>query len=378
MGNSSGPLQPSSVMLDCDRYRQFILQSGVWFAAGKQCIGICEELPSAPETRHKLLMISAEQKMLPMLISFLRERNEAPEELFELENFFRLRSDAMYSALEFVLQESQLLGISVLLLKGTDLAVSVYPAKLPRMMRDIDILALPPDLSSIDKAVQVAGFVQGRYNVETLTIEPYSQAQMEWYHSAHHYELPGYSRFVELTKPYELPKSVLKYVRPFGYRTPVIRGRAFVPVKLDVHFNVSTGVDVQDMWNGAREIRLPNERVAMGQSPTTMLWFLISRFYHEVMQSDRGLIRQFIDVIATIVHFRDAIDWDHIVFLGRKYGTFPSLYYVLWHVNEILGPLVPAATIGACYPAQAEVRRDHDWGDFMPRLLGGVMTAKLV
>ena len=83
----------------------------------------------------------------------------------------------------------------------------------------------------------------------------------------------------------------------------------------------------------------------------------------------------FVDVLALIRHFHEAIDRDALCRVTRKYGLYPSLFYMLAHCNEFLGPSVPEHILRFCRPGVDTRERYHDWGDFIPKLLGFVQLA---
>ena len=361
-----------------DPHLELLLRAGLWVVTGSDVLPGTPDVPTSRESTHQLILKAVGQKMVPLLVAYLRGTSqEVAESLRELESLLRVRMEAFYATVEPVLERLTTAGIDVLLLKGGDLAVTVYPAGLPRMMEDLDLLAVPTDLAAVERALRDEGFAQGTASSTTLTVAPLSPAQLASYRAMDHYELPTYSKFVELPDCGPLAERAAKYLRPFGYWMPVIGGKAYVPVDVDVHFNIARDVELDDAWKDPRLVTLPSGRRVTGQSPTEMLWFLTSRVYHEVMQADTGVLLQFIDALAIVKRYGAEVDWERVQEIGVKYGLLPSLYYVFVHVNECLGPVVPSTLIEACCPAHQGTRRPHDWGDLLPKLLGGVMTARL-
>jgi hypothetical protein len=365
-------------LLTTDPHLELLLRAGLWFVTGHELLPGDRKLPTSREAMHQLILKAVEQKVLPLLVAYLRGAgHEVVAALCELEFLLRVRMEAFYAAVEPVLERVATAGIDLLLLKGGDLAVTVYPSGLPRMMEDLDVLAVPTDLQEVERALQNEGFAQGTVSSTALTVAPLTAAQLVSYRAMNHYELPTYSKFVELPDCAPLAERTSKYLRPFGYWMPVVGRKAYVPVDVDVHFNVARDIDLDDVWRAPRPLTLPSGRQVAGQSPTDMLWFLTSRVYHEVMQADTGVLLQFIDVLSIIKRYGAEIDWERVQEIGVKYGLLPSFFYVFAHVNECLGPVVPSTLIDACYPAHHGARRPHDWGDFMPKLLGGVMISRL-
>ena len=369
-------MEPGKLTLDSRL--EVLLRAGVWVVTGRDPLPGPPPLPETRASAHQLVLKAVEQKMLPMLAAYLRGTGRDPgESLLDLDTLFRVRMERLYATLDPVLERLQAHGVDLLLLKGGDLAQTVYPADLPRMMEDVDVLVMPTDLLAVERALHEEGFVQGTASSETLTVTPLSPAELAAFRAMNHYELPVYAKFVELPGCAVTAERAGKYLRPHGYWMPVVGTRAYVPVEVDVHFNISRDVDLRDVWNAPHPLKLPGGRSVLGQSATDMLWFLASRLYHEVMQAG-GVLLQFIDVLAVVSRRGPEIDWERITEIAAKYGLAPSLYYVLVHVDELLGPAVPSAVLDACCPARRGVRRDHDWGDLMPKLLGGVTTSRIL
>jgi hypothetical protein len=369
--------------LETDQYLYFLLRSGLWVVTGhdESMLSTSPELLDSPELRHQLTLKAVQQKMVPMLVAFLRGTGrDVSESLGALEGVYRVRMARLYAAIEPVLDMLEQSGIDVLMLKGSDLAFTGYPAhpEMPRVMFDVDLLAKPPDLLAVENALKAAGFAQGRPKFESLRIESLSPADVAAYKMMNHYELPAFQKFIEVAELTQYVDHTSKYLTPFGYKIQQLGGKTYFLVEVDVHFNISRDIELQDVWDEPRWIKLPSGREMLAQSLTNMLWFLATRLYHEVMQANGCVLRNFIDVLAVVNLSHDQLDWDRIVRLSEKYGLFTSLYYVFVHVNELLGPVIPQDVLQTFYPMHQGMRRDHDWGYLMPKLLGRVVTMPIM
>jgi hypothetical protein len=133
-----------------------------------------------------------------------------------------------------------------------------------------------------------------------------------------------------------------------------------------------------DCWAGLRTIQFPDVGTCLAQSFSDTVWYLTVRFYHELHLNSASVMRSFLDVLAVVLHHRSALDWARITHLADKYRTSPALYYTFWHINEILGDAIPVSVLDLLYPPTAESSRGHDWGDFLPRMVGEVQVSPIV
>jgi hypothetical protein len=272
-----------------------------------------------------------------------------------------------------------------MLLKGGDLRLSGRGARagIARMMSDLDLLVKAPDVSQVQLALVANGFEQGIMDRATLSFrreraDGCSPVDISPYYPADHYELPAFGKFVAVPAVVRQAERTREFLEIRDYQVSVVDGNPYIAVKCDVHVNVSRGIEIDDIWRNARIVQLPSGNWLHGQSPAGLVWFLSSRVYHESFQPKGATLRQFVDVLTVIHTWAGEIDWDEVERIARKYELRPSLFYVLTHVNELLGPVVPQTVIDACNPTRPGTRRDHDWGDLMPKLLGGVAVTPVL
>lgn len=354
------------------------------FQAGLQAVtGITFPLdragvPDIDPDRFRQLLIqrAVREKMIPMLASSPDVQalglGDAPAQLTEV---YGIISREQYTHLRPVLDALAGRGIPVILIKGADLDLAVYEKRFPRVMGDIDILVRPPDVPAVIEIFQSQGFVQGTLNRSRLEIIPLTDEEREETEDGS-IELAEFSRLISV--PDLLPyKDVID--RHLAYwRMMPLHGTYYLVIGYDVHIHLSLDLDLQDVWSNLRSIEFPETGSCLAQSFTDMSWYLAARLYHELHMSNASIMRAFLDVLHIVHRKHDAIDWERISFLAGKYKLHPSFYYVFWHVGEILGGVVPHGFLETLCPLRADSERGHDWGDFVPRMLGEVHVAPIL
>jgi hypothetical protein len=354
-----------------------LLQAGLWAATGTQFPIERAGLPErdADSFRQRLLQRAVREKMMPMLAAFSHAHDlglgDVPRRLTEVYN---LISREEYVHLRPAMDALAARNVPVVLIKGADLDLEVYERKFPRVMGDIDILVRPPDVPAVIETFQNQGFTQGDFNRKQLRIEPYSpeeRAEME----------EGSIELVELSKLVTVPdlipyRDVIDQYLSYWRMVP-LQDAYFLVIGYDPHIHLSLGMDLEDIWAHLRTIDFPETGRCLAQSFTDMLWYLSARLYHELHMSNAAVMRTFIDVLMIVHAKRDLIDWDRVVSVGQRYKLHASLYYTLWHVDELLPRIVPLDVLEALDPAAAD-ERGHDWGDFIPKMVGGVQVSPIL
>jgi hypothetical protein len=357
------------------------LQRALWFAglqrvnshyasAFERALDDC----SLQHEPSKLVQASIQQKCSPLLYSALRclTRSFSENDVLELINrVYKIVDDLFYTALDPVIQACVSRGIPVMVIKGGGLALDDTLDLRPRIMYDLDILIRPPDTTGVREIFADLGYVQGRVNIGNLTVQPVSTAEMTVI-EATHYELLPFLRIMRVPELDEFEKVIGRWLigDPFS-SFAVVHGEVYFVLAFDVHHNLSLDFDIGDIWNSPRRLRLPTGLFVDVQGITDQLWFLAARLYHEVMILNDGRLRGFFDICALLSHYSSQIEWDCLLSVASKYDLQPSLYYSLWHVNEVLDSAVPMRILESCSPCNTQVKRFHDWGDFLPKLLQG-------
>jgi hypothetical protein len=380
---TAGPVKPSiGSPLVFDEYARILLAAGLWEVSG-DTTGVLSDPPAllqASASRHHLIVRAMREKMALTLTAYMQQMGWDPDpELIALGDFFAHWEATLYRSLDPVFDHLAQSGIRAMLLKGGDLRRSGRPAHpgIARMMSDLDLLVKAPDVAATRAALVANGFEQGIMDRASLSFrrertDGCAPVDLSPLYAADHYELPAFGKFVPIPEVLEQALQIRDFLEMRDYQVTLVDGVPYIAIKCDVHVNLSRGLHLDDIWRGVRDLRLPSGTSMLGQSPAGLVWFLASRLYHEAFGLKGATVRQLVDVLTVVRTWKDEIDWDEVIRIACKYELRPSLFYVLTHVNELLGPLVPQAVIDACNPMASGVRRDHDWGDLMPRLLGGV------
>ncbi len=170
------------------------------------------------------------------------------------------------SELERILRVFNEKGIEVMLLKGAALAGTVYGDIGLRAMSDIDLLVRPECLDRVKEIMSDLAYVA----------ESGARAE-EWY-KKNHFHLP-----------------------PFIHKEK--------PIIVEIHWNVtvdSPGINVNEWWGRAREIKLGEASVLI-PSPEDMVLHLCISIYHG--NYNKAALRGLCDIIHTIRYFSEKTDW---------------------------------------------------------------------
>lgn len=352
---------------------RLLLKAGLWTATGRTFEELTARAPHfEPEkVRDALVSLAIREKMIPMLDAFLKhQRVDLGPRPSRLTAVFEQVSSLHYRELASVVRLLSAQGIGIALLKGGDLDLSVYGANLPRSMSDLDFLARPVDVPAVEAALAASGFHQGIFDRENLSIRAVPE-DVKQEVEAGKAELVEFGKIVLLPGLSPLREEIGLQFGPASHHRMVVLDRdVYVYVALDVHVNLAEGFSLEDVWRDMREISLPDGDKVFAQSFTDMVWFLAVRLYHETLLDSRATLRAFVDIIAVLHRFAGHIHWGRLLEMGNKYKLQPSLFFVLWHVNELLGPVVPDWLLKDLDPRGTTSDRSHDWGDFIPKMLG--------
>jgi hypothetical protein len=358
---------------------RLLLQCGLWAATGRliEVSGEGRQRPADEEVRTALLARAVREKMVPMVHEYSRHHDLGlGDDPARISTVARLVTEALYEHCRPVLAAVAAAEIKVVLLKGADLDLHVYPQQLPRLMGDVDLLVRPSDAARVAAIFERAGFVQGDLNKPLMRIEPLS-AEDKSDLEADRPELYEFAKLVLVPDLAGFADVIDRYLQ--DRRFIVLGGDVYLALGYDVHVNLAPDFDLRDVWSDLREIAFPGVGTTLlGQSFADMLWYLASRMYHEILLLDEPGMRYFVDTVALTHHFLQSISWERVVAMCNRYKLHPSLFSTFWHINELLGPVIPAAVIDSCRPGTVEGDRGHDWGDFTPKMLGEVAIHPLL
>jgi putative nucleotidyltransferase-like protein len=313
-------------------------------------------------------------KCLPILLDHLQRLNlfeAVPKEiLWYIQAWTRLsktRSVEQFRELGTILDTLNDAKIEHFILKGSALAGLYFPDPLTRPMQDVDVMIHPKDAKRAQKTMYSLGYRHGIWNPGTARFtHMFRRITPSLFRS--HYELPSFTKVIHIESP--LPSGAV----PWGWRKKSIKchiddkGRLSLPIFADLHFNLSAGMDTEDVWRGASQETVLGKTVRV-QSPTAMVWFLAARLYNEAFQYSTLKLAMFGDIHAVLYKQADSIDWAEILVIAHKYGMHPALFYVLSQLKALTNSDVPDNALELLRPNPRKPPMTNDWGDVLPKLL---------
>ena len=315
------------------------------------------------------------EKMIPMLAAFASSHDlglgDAPAQLAKV---FRILTREHYRQLRPILEDLERGGVPVVLIKGADLDLTIYRQRLPRVMGDVDVLVRPQDVASVSAAFRSQGFIQGKLDERSFRILPLTEPEKADFEEDS-IELAEFSRLSDVRDLVEFDDLIKQYLSYWRMRR--LHDSFSVVIGIDVHIHLSLDFDLRDVWVGLRNMDSPEVGRCLAQSFTDMAWYLTLRFYHEHHLNNAAVMRSFLDVLAVILEKHEQIDWDRILFIASRYKLQPALFYTFWHIDQLFQGLIPQTLLDALSPANPGSDRGHDWGDFIPKMLGTVVLAPL-
>jgi len=263
---------------------------------------------------------SARQGITPLLYRRVQapgRRADVPprvaRRLRELAIGSAVKSLRLYRELAEVLGALRREGIDVIVLKGAYLAEIVYGDIALRPMTDVDLLVRKRDLARVEAKLFAMGYAQRR---QPHRDEDYSTCQ----------------HLHPLTKaggpPIEIHWTIESPTEPFA-------------------------IDVEGLWGRARPATVAGVDV-LALSPEDLLLHLClhTAFHHRLALGLRGCW----DILETIRHCGNAIDWEQVQRRARRWGVEKYVYLMLHLAKELLGAAVPAQALAGVEPSGLEPR----------------------
>jgi hypothetical protein len=275
----------------------------------------------------------------------------------------RARVEALYGELDDILDALDRAAVPYFLLKGVVAGPLLYPDPLLRPMLDIDIMVDPDALDVARDSLEALGYRHGVWDPGTGKIAVVDYGDSD---PAEHHELPSYLKTAFVVCPVPPNAIPTTWRRKHLKVHPDGRGGMQLPIFVDVHFNLSVGFDLADVWRGSHVEQVLGRPVKV-QSITGMLWFIAARLYNEAFQFGTVKLLMLGDVIALLARRSGDVDWDEIVYVARRYGMQPALYYVFSQARQ-LGAAVPDRVLGSLQPRSDNPPMLNDWGDLLPKM----------
>ena len=197
--------------------------------------------------------------------------------------------------------------VPVVVLKGAHLGQLVYPSAALRTMCDIDVLVGREDLTRAAAILSGLGYALQYYNVEEVD---YTQ---------HHHLRP--------------------MARPNG-------------VRVEIHWAIAQpalpfAIDVKGLWERARPAEIAGAEVLV-LSPEDLLLHLC--LHASFTHGFRVGLRACWDILETVNHYGQAIDWDLVVRRAQAWGIGRYVYLTLRLVRDLLGAGIPPTAVAALEP----------------------------
>ncbi len=211
----------------------------------------------------------------------------------------------LFKCLADILERFHRASIPVILLKGAFLARKVYADLAHRKMGDIDLLIGRRDMRRARSILSDLGYV---------TRELYRESIEEVRHFKHRH--PEYGAVIE-------PHWNL------------------IEAKTGIH------VDIDGVWARARDAVMDG-RPYLEMAPEDHVLYLC---VHNVMHAFNMGIRTIYDIVATLGHYRDELDWTVLVRRARRWNATRSLFVNLWLAEKLLGAPFPAGLQRLLAPA---------------------------
>lgn len=355
-----------------------LFQAGLWAVTGRLFPLDGAGIPqgNSEQFREALMARAIREKMMPMLDAFSRIHDLGlGDSTSRLTEVFGIISREHYSHLRPALDSLAQRGIPVALIKGGHLDLAVYQKKYPRVMGDIDILVRPPDTQAVKDVFKDLGFIQGVLNSARIEIEPLSDQERSQIEEDG-IELAEFSKLISVPDLITF-KGVISHHLAYWRMVP-LHDTFYLVAGYDVHTHLSRDMELVDVWSDLQMIDFPEVGQCLAQSFTDLAWYLAVRFYHELHINNAFVMRSFLDVLLVVHRHHGSIDWDRILYISEKYKLHPSLFYTFWRAQEILGGVIPEKLIRSLDPSSPGADRGHDWGDFIPKMLGDIQILPLL
>jgi hypothetical protein len=350
---------------------------GIWIASGRDVAELAGR-PADPRscgTPEQVLSAATAETMLPILHAWSRAHDwPAPPALEIASQACAAAARGLYETAAPALRALRTAGVETLLIKGGALDRAAYPDDLPRATGDLDLLIAAAKTDAGSRALRGVGFEQGRPDPERLRIVPLSDAERECT-AAQGVHLPPFFRIVHLPDLTPLAEPIHRYLA--GGPLVVVGGEIYLTVEIDLHFNHPLGLDPPDLCDDGETHHLPTGDEVRVQAASDQVWWVAERLYREVIAFGNPALRRFVDLLVLLASRGGDVDWDRVLRMAVKHELQPPLFYTLWHAAELLPATVPAEILEACRPGRAGVARRRDWGDFLPKLLGGLSVVPL-
>lgn len=254
-------------------------------------------------------------------------------------------------------------GVDNILFKGLLFSQCILDSKDCSIFNDVDILIKPSEIETAKNVLRQVGFSQNfvSHNGEISLIPDVFIDDFE----STHYELFPFTALYEVTDA----QQQINHLKNFKIQHPFIieNKKLFIAVEIDVHHNLSKGLDQEDVWFSPTNHEIDNIST-LGLNPSTLAWFIPARFYHEVMILGSFKARPLIDLQRLIL--KEEVNWKHVALISEKYSFAASLFYVFSFLADYGKVIIPDSFMAELAQQMKLQPNYHDFGDFLLKLLG--------
>lgn len=230
--------------------------------------------------------------------------------------------------LKSVLEAFEVAQIPVMVLKGADLAATLYPRPELRHFGDVDLMVQPKDLAAVQGILETSGY---------------------YYHQEYRFE------------------AVSKQRAGFVYVKKVSAGYLVFEIHTSPHSNeLGISFDTLQLWKRARSITIASSNV-YGMGLEDLLLYLC---WHYRSHTFSRLIWLY-DIALTLVRYADQLDWALVRRLADTQGLSGTLYFSAHLCEEVFHITLPG-------DAQIEMRKPSAYVQWLiARLIGDNLASML-
>lgn len=249
----------------------------------------------------------------------------------------RLRNKHRYDTVTPVLNDLYDSGIKCIALKGAILNHTLYDDYGLRQSNDFDVLIQEKDISRTVEIMNKYGFIQSSKGTRSNKLEPASRREKAFYRMSTH----------------EIVPLILESDNPFNKF-----------IEIDVQFdifshakNMRVDFPIKNLFDSAEELEINQGRIkCFTLKPEYNLLQLCSHIYQDntmiqnIVKSKDHILRDFIDVHEFILKNINEINWEYFSTEICKYHLNDIVYFVIHHVHEIFGKILPKSFIEKIRP----------------------------
>jgi len=268
------------------------------------CIGLTEDPPPinfrnlTEKDWSKLLTNAQQHSILPLLYHHLTQNKEihVPTNILEKlkQAYLRnsLRNTQIYYELSNIINKANDDNIPIIVLKGADIAVSLYPSIALRPMKDFDLFIKIEDIQKVHDIL----------------------IQLGW-HGKQSLEAVDYILQTEYSLKYEKPK-----------------------LQIDLHLKVPE-LSALNLWTNVKSMAMGSTKMLI-LKPEILLIFLCNHLYEHARDEVAELLK-FYDIVLALKKYRESIDWDYLIQSVYTNQSENVVYHILEIINSEFGEDIP-------------------------------------